>query len=169
MEFIAEELGISLSNIQVTIAASIPTWTIKQPEVFLELNKFTKQKNVPTHIPVHVSGRIGKLPSYTYLYRWVKVWEKDRMWSNILKNTPKRSSFRCRGLCNRASRLSDRGNKKNIFGLTIRLNSFEGKEIKITHLTVKYYAKWLLIAHIKKSIYIGCLATLELKITLKQT
>lgn len=42
MKSIDEDLGDVFSNVQETNEASILQWTIKQQEVFLELNKLLK-------------------------------------------------------------------------------------------------------------------------------
>lgn len=56
MKSIAIELGTTLTNIQETNATNIQPWTIKQPELFLELNKLPKQNMHPHKFQENFQG-----------------------------------------------------------------------------------------------------------------
>lgn len=73
MKSIAKELGTTLTNIQETNATNIQPWTIKQPELFLELNKLLKQNMHPHKFQDNFQGILENYadrPSSQIIFRY---------------------------------------------------------------------------------------------------
>lgn len=68
MKSIAEELGTSLSNIQETMVSSILPWTIKHPEVILDMHNFPKKKNHPLTFLEKFQEILENFYDYTTIY-----------------------------------------------------------------------------------------------------
>lgn len=68
MKSIAEELDTWLSNVQETTVSSIPPWTIKLPQVLLEIHDFPKERTHPLIFLDKFQEILEKFHDYSIIY-----------------------------------------------------------------------------------------------------